>query len=247
MSRKWARLLNPADLGLPDWVETVRPLSHLADRCVTFAPSGWPGQPFVHVVSKGEFFGLLECGEFEGLTVTVSGSARIADGAVIGKAPFKVHEGRIVRHRGSVIVGENVSIGANTCVDSGIYGECTEIRDGAQLDNLIHVGHSAIVGEGAIIVAGTILGGWSEIGAGAWLGMGVKVLPHVRVGCKSFVGAGSVVDKDVPAHCLVYGVPARIRGGSCCQKPLTFEGTLALCPECGTEFGMRDGVIVRLE
>ena len=48
------------------------------------------------------------------------------------------------------------------------------------------------------------------IGKNVWVGSGVIILPGVKIGDNSVIGAGSVVTKDVPKNCLVYGVPAKL-------------------------------------
>ncbi|HEX4072549.1 MAG TPA: acyltransferase, partial [Planctomycetaceae bacterium] len=66
---------------------------------------------------------------------------------------------------------------------------------------------------------------------GASLGAGAVVVCAVTIGHHSMVGAGAVVTRDVPAHCLVVGNPARPIGWVClCGRRLDDEGT---CNTCG--------------
>jgi len=76
---------------------------------------------------------------------------------------------------------------------------------------------------------------------GASLGAGAVVLAGVTLGEFCMLGAGAVVTKDVPAHALVLGNPARIRGWVCkCGLPLTFKAERAVCEGCGLAF-VHDG------
>ena len=235
MVRRWLRILNPTDFGLPATVKYLCPQSHMQENGHTFTPE-----------TKTEFFRILREAEFP--CPMEARPLYAGEGTVIGERPFKVVDGRVVEPRGGVWIGENVEIGGNTVVDRGIYGEFTEIHDGAKIDNLVHVAHSVVIGQRSIVVAGCVLGGWAEIGRDCWLSMGVKVLPHIKIGDGSFVGAGTVVNRDLPPNSFAYGVPMRIKGGACCMKKLEFQGTIAKCGVCGTDYGMKeDGTIVCLD
>ena len=77
------------------------------------------------------------------------------------------------------------------------------------------------------------------IGAGAVIGCGIIL------GEYSMVGMGSVVTKSVPAHSLVYGVPAKIRGYACkCGYPLKFKKNLAICSYCKNRYSISEKKII---
>jgi len=258
--RRWREFLNPSELGLPLWCRTFRPLSHVAPGCVTYHERGElpPLPDRVHVLpSELEFYRLLDMAVWERLP-----SPPWAEGPVLGRPTW--HEGATITHRGfkavptpeggrrvldgygGVLFGDDVELGAGTCIDRGLVGECTELGNGVKMDNLVHVGHSCLIGDETLLPAGTTLSGWTEIGARCWLGVGVLTLPHVKIGDGCYVGAGTLVNRDVPPHSLVYGTPARIKGGACCHRVLTFEGTLARCPNCQREYGLVDGRVIPL-
>jgi UDP-2-acetamido-3-amino-2,3-dideoxy-glucuronate N-acetyltransferase len=61
------------------------------------------------------------------------------------------------------------------------------------------------------------------------------------LGEHAFVGAGSVVTKDVPAHAIVYGNPARLRGWACaCGRSLSFADGKAMCESCRRSYVLAD-------
>jgi acetyltransferase-like isoleucine patch superfamily enzyme len=138
----------------------------------------------------------------------------IGAGTVIGHAPFKTirtPRGDLlpVIGRGGVFVGQMVSIGANTVIEHGIYGEFTEIHDEAQIGSNVTISHSCVVNAGAHVCSGTTLGGWTEVGKHAFVGLGVTTLPHIKIGEGAVVGAGATVTHDVPDGAIVAGVPAK--------------------------------------
>lgn len=118
-------------------------------------------------------------------------------------------DGKLIRkgNTGDILVKKDVEIGRFTCIDKGSYRD-TVIGEGTKLDNLVHIGHNAIIGNHCLIVAGTVVGGSCEIGDFSYVGMNVSIKDHVKIGKRCIVGAGSVVVKDVPDYDIVAGNPA---------------------------------------
>jgi len=130
---------------------------------------------------------------------------------VLGSDGFSFHptkDGPVkVPQVGRVVVGENVELGANCCVDRAFLGE-TVVGPGSKLDNLVHLGHNAHLGRHVIIAAATALSGSVRVGDGAILGGQVGVVEHRTIGPGAMVGAQSGVGRDVPAGEAVLGTPA---------------------------------------
>lgn len=117
-------------------------------------------------------------------------------------------------HYGGVVIGDNVRIGSNVCIDRGTKPHTpTTIGNNVMIDNLVHIGHNAVIGDGTIIVAGSVIGGSCRIGKNCFIGENVSIKQHLNIGDQVIVGAGTVVTKDVSYRDVVIGVPARsIRG-----------------------------------
>jgi UDP-2-acetamido-3-amino-2,3-dideoxy-glucuronate N-acetyltransferase len=82
---------------------------------------------------------------------------------------------------------------------------------------------------------------------GASIGANATIVCGNTIGEYAFVGAGSVVTKDVPPYAMVYGNPARVHGYACeCGVKLTFAGERATCTECGRTFERVDGIVRRV-
>jgi len=79
---------------------------------------------------------------------------------------------------------------------------------------------------------------------GATLGANCTIVCGTTIGEHAFIGAGSVVTKDVPAYAMVYGVPARQHGWMCeCGERLAFANGRARCEKQGTEYALENGVV----
>ena len=99
---------------------------------------------------------------------------------------------------GKVIIGSDVEIGANTCIDRGSLGD-TEIGDGAKIDNLVQVAHNVKIGKRVILAAQVGIAGSSIIGDDCVLAGQVGIADHVElkpgtaIGGKSLVNSGKIL------------------------------------------------------
>jgi UDP-3-O-[3-hydroxymyristoyl] glucosamine N-acyltransferase len=130
--------------------------------------------------------------------------------------------------QGTLVIEDDVEIGANCTIDRGALGE-TRVRRGAKFDNLVHVAHNCDIGEDAILVALTGISGSSTIGKGAILAGQVGIGDHAHVGPGVILGgqAGVFTGKTVTNQGLKpgtvhWGTPARPL-----QQVLREQATLA--------------------
>ena len=108
---------------------------------------------------------------------------------------------------GNVIIGNNVEIGANSCVDRAKFSS-TVLGDGCKIDNLVQIGHNSILGKFCIMAGHSGLAGSVTLGDGVIIGGSASIKDHVTIGDGAMVGAGSGVATDVPAGKTVLGYPA---------------------------------------
>jgi UDP-3-O-[3-hydroxymyristoyl] glucosamine N-acyltransferase len=143
--------------------------------------------------------------------VRIGSRVIIHNGAVIGADGFgyiRVADGshKKIPQKGTVVIEDDVEIGANAAIDRAALGE-TVIRRGAKIDNLVQVAHNVEVGENAVLAGQTGLAGSVRIGRGALLGGQVGVADHVRIGDNVIAAGKSGIIKDVPAGAFVSGSP----------------------------------------
>jgi UDP-3-O-[3-hydroxymyristoyl] glucosamine N-acyltransferase len=117
--------------------------------------------------------------------------------------------------QGTLVIEDDVEIGANSTIDRGALGE-TRIRRGTKIDNLVHVGHNCDVGENVILVALTGISGSSTVGNGAVLAGQVGIGDHAHVGPGVILGGQSgvfngktVTNDGLRPGTVLYGTPAR--------------------------------------
>ena len=121
-------------------------------------------------------------------------------GVVIGADGFGFapHAGQWekIEQLGAVRIGNDVEIGANTCIDRGAL-EDTVIEDGVKLDNLIQIGHNVHVGAHTAMAGCVGVAGSAKIGAHCTVGGGAVVLGHLSLADGVHVSAASVVTRSI--------------------------------------------------
>ncbi|MDH4060063.1 MAG: UDP-3-O-(3-hydroxymyristoyl)glucosamine N-acyltransferase, partial [Aquincola sp.] len=124
----------------------------------------------------------------------------VHSGAVIGADGFGFapHDGQWekIAQLGSVRIGDDVEIGANTCIDRGALGD-TVIEDGVKLDNLIQIGHNVRVGAHTAMAGCVGVAGSAKIGSFCTVGGGAIVLGHLELADHVHITAASVVSRSI--------------------------------------------------
>lgn len=151
-----------------------------------------------------------------GEDATIRSRTVVYAGARIGNN-FSTGHGALIRE--FVTIGDSVSIGSGSEISPH-----TTIGSNVRIHSNCFIAEGTTVEDGVKIAPCTVTADakyplWPEekknrkgphIKRGAYVGVGVTILPHVVIGEGSFIGAGSVVTKDVPPHTVVHGNPARV-------------------------------------
>ncbi|HZR28240.1 MAG TPA: UDP-3-O-(3-hydroxymyristoyl)glucosamine N-acyltransferase [Terriglobales bacterium] len=136
----------------------------------------------------------------------------LQNGAIIGADGFgfardNAGEWHKIVQSGPAVLGDQVEVQANACVDRASVGE-TCIEHGAKIDNLAQVGHGSKVGRNTLLCAQSGLAGSTEVGKNAVFAGQAGSAGHVSIGDGVVVTAQSGILKDVPAGKVMSGSPA---------------------------------------
>ena len=106
-----------------------------------------------------------------------------------------------IEQLGNVRIGNDVEIGANTCIDRGALQD-TVIEEGVKLDNLIQIGHNVFVGQHTAMAGCAGVAGSAHIGAHCTVGGGAVVLGHLTLADGVNISAASVATRSIlkPGH-----------------------------------------------
>ena len=153
--------------------------------------------------------------EGDNLTTHLDFYDNVGEGTVIGGSGFGFVKDDDetwleIPHIGGIVIGENVRIGSNCCIDRGTVND-TIIGDGTKIDNLVHIAHNCNIGKNCIICAGTVLCGSVTLEDDVWLAPGTLIREGLTIGKGAKTGLGAVVVKNVPPGALVIGVPAKVK------------------------------------
>ena len=145
--------------------------------------------------------------------VTLGKGCDIKAGAVLGGAGFGFEideEGNKFRFPqiGRLIIGDDVEIGANTCIDRGALSD-TVIGDHTKINNLCHIAHNNQIGHNVTITGCVNVSGSSIIDDNVWIAPNATVRGFIHLGEGCTLGMGAVATKDIPSGETWVGNPAK--------------------------------------
>jgi len=108
---------------------------------------------------------------------------------------------------GNVIIGDDVEIGSNACIDRGALGS-TVIGRGTKIDNLVQVAHNVVIGEGCLIVGQSGIAGSTKLGNFVVLAAQAGIAGHLKIGNQAVIAAQSGVMNEIPDGEKWLGSPA---------------------------------------
>lgn len=171
---------------------TVHPTAYIGPLCV---------------LERGATVGahtVLKANVYLGEACHIGSRGLVHAGAVIGAdgfgfAPRPSEEGaqwEKIEQLGGVRIGDDVEIGANTCIDRGALND-TVIENGVKLDNLIQIGHNVVVGRHTAMAACVAVAGSARIGAFCTIGGASSIAGHISLADYVHISGATVVTKSL--------------------------------------------------
>jgi UDP-3-O-[3-hydroxymyristoyl] glucosamine N-acyltransferase len=108
---------------------------------------------------------------------------------------------------GSVVLGDDVEIGANSCIDRGTIADTT-VGNGTKIDNLVQIGHNVRIGHTCLLCGQSGVGGSTVIGDRVVIGGKASIADHLRVGSDVVITGNSGVASHVGPNRIMMGYPA---------------------------------------
>ena len=179
-------------------------------------------------------------------------SSYVDEGCEIGEGTKIWHFSHVMK---GCKIGKKCNIGQNVVISPGV-----ELGDNCKIQNNVSVYTGVVCEDGVFLGPSCVFTNVinprafierkseyrkTTIKKGASLGANCTIVCGHDIGKYAFVGAGSVVTKDVPNYAMVYGTPARVRGYVCqCGEKLDFTDGQAVCPACGKKYKMNENSVV---
>jgi UDP-3-O-[3-hydroxymyristoyl] glucosamine N-acyltransferase len=147
--------------------------------------------------------------------VEIGDNSIIRASAVLGQHGYeykKTKRGILsVFHTGKVVIGQNVEIRANTCIDKGLFPHRnTVVGDNTKINALVMIEHGVQIGKSCFILTCASISGSSTIGDNVWVSPNAAIINGTVVGDNAVIGMGAVVIRNVEAGAVMVGNPAKM-------------------------------------
>lgn len=179
--------------------------------------------------------------------VTIGNRVIIHCGAVIGSDGFgftpepKNQRPYKIPQIGTVVIEDDVEIGANTTIDRATLSE-TIIKSGTKLDNLVQIAHNVVIGQDCCLAAQSGIAGSTIIGDRVNIAGQSGVVGHLKLGENSVIYAKTAVTKDMPSGSRLSGIPAQTH-----KQELRTQAATRKLPDLMQEFSQLQKRVEELE
>ena len=208
------------------WAQQIRPMPQPGVHASAVVESGAQIDPSAHIgalafVGQGARIGAgavihAQChvgpGASVGSQTTLNARVVLHSGCHIGERGI-VHSGAVIgadgfgfapsegrwekfEQLGGVRIGNDVEIGANTCIDRGALDD-TVIEDGVKLDNLVQIGHNVFIGAHSALAGCVGVAGSARIGRHCTAGGGAIILGHLELADHVHISAATVITRSI--------------------------------------------------
>ena len=191
----------------------------------------------------------MEKGYFVHPTAVVDEPMEIGDSTQIWHFSHIMSGAKIGR---DCIIGQNVFIGKDVILGNNIKVQNNvSIYSGVILEDDVFCGPSVVFTN--VFNPRSFISRKKEfrktvVRKGATIGANATIICGNTIGQYAFIGAGSVVTKDVPDYALVYGNPGKVKGWVCqCAEEITFQSGKAVCHYCGKRYQKDRAGVKRME
>jgi UDP-3-O-[3-hydroxymyristoyl] glucosamine N-acyltransferase len=185
----------------------------------------------------------VEGNVFVGERVRIGKRARLGPGAVLGSRGFGLARGPAgweeVPQTGTVVLGDDVEVGAGTTIDRGALGD-TVLEDGVKLDNLIQIAHNVRIGAHTVMAAQCAVAGSARIGARCMIGGGTGINGHIEIADDVVIIGFSMVTKSLEKG--QYGSSYPVRPARQWRRDVANVRRLGLLQERLAELERRAGI-----
>jgi len=190
---------------------TVGPLCVVESGAILGERVHLQAQVFVGRAARIGDDGWLMPGSVVGAECVLGRRVRLQPGVIIGSDGFG-YEFVAGRHEkvpqvGTVVIGDDVEIGANTTLDRARFSH-TSVGEGTKIDNLVQVGHNVVIGRHCLICAQVGIGGSCTLGDYVVVGGQAGLAGHITIGSGVKMGAKTGVKEDIPANTSIWGTPS---------------------------------------
>jgi UDP-2-acetamido-3-amino-2,3-dideoxy-glucuronate N-acetyltransferase len=180
----------------------------------------------------------MEKGYFVHPTAVVDEPAEIGEGTRIWHFSHVMSNSRIGKNS---MIGQNVFVGSGAIIGNNVkIQNNVSIYDGVVLEDEVFCGPSMVFTN--VFNPRSFISRRKEfrrtvVGKGTTIGANATIVCGNTIGTYTFIGAGSVITRDVPDYALVYGNPGKVKGWVCqCAEEIVFRSGKALCKACGKRY-----------